>query len=103
MANEAQPEIRITDEGQVRTLTIDRPERASSPSRSLTAELVDRLLQVGEDHDARAIVITGAGDRSFSGGSDVKEIGERDTSGVRYRPRMRQTQRGVHEVLWETA
>ena len=102
MATEARPELSITDEGHVRTLAIDRPERANSLSRSLTAAMVDALLDAGEAHDVRAIVITGAGDRIFCGGADVKEIGERDSAGTRYRPRMRLAQRGVHEVLWET-
>jgi enoyl-CoA hydratase len=95
-------ELLIADDGHVRTLTIDRPDRANSLSRSLTAAMVEALIDAGEDPDIRAIVITGAGDSTFCGGADLKEIGERDRERKAYRPRMRQAQRGVHEVLWET-
>src|SRR5689334_6587770 len=99
---EPSAELIVTDDAHVRTLTIDRPGRANALSRALTAALVDALIDAGEETEVRAIVITSSGDRVFCAGADVKEIGEGDRTGRAYRPRTRQAQRGVHEVLWET-
>ena len=95
-------DLRIADDGHVRVLTLDRPERSNALSRALNDELVDALLAAGEDPEVRVIVVTGAGDRAFCAGLDLKEMGERDAGGDRYIPRTKQARRGVHEVLWET-
>ena len=95
-------ELLISDEGHVRTLTLNRPERANALSQSLIDALVDAVLAAGESPDVRVIVLTGAGDRSFCAGADMKEIGAADAAGSRYRSRAQQPRRGAHEVLWET-
>lgn len=61
--------IRVTCDGNVMTLELQRPERRNA----LNAELVDRLREAIEkaaSEDVRAIVITGAG-HVFSSGADL--------------------------------
>jgi enoyl-CoA hydratase len=40
--------------------------------RPTLEELRDRLVELGEDADARAVVLTGAGDKAFVAGADIK-------------------------------
>ncbi len=59
------------DEHGIVTLTLNRPESLNSASHKMVAEVPKAILEVGEDLDARVLVITGAG-RGFSSGQDMK-------------------------------
>jgi len=64
--------IGVTREDAVAVLTIDRPEAMNALDVDTLGELRDRLGEVLEDDGVRAIVITGAGDRAFAAGADIK-------------------------------
>lgn len=75
MTETAEPEPGIllqSDEGPVRVLTLNRPERSNALSRQLYAQLSAALADAEADPAVRVIVITGAG-RSFCAGVDMKE------------------------------
>ena len=57
--------------GDVVTLTLNRPEAGNSFSASLLSALGDAVAAVPTD--ARAVIITGAGERIFCAGADLKE------------------------------
>ncbi len=58
----------------VALVTLDRPEALNALSFDLLEEL-DGILAVLDDDDAcRAIVITGAGERAFAAGADIREL-----------------------------
>lgn len=59
----------------VRRLTLTRPERMNTLNRQVFADLRDALDAVERD-STRALVITGAGERSFCAGYDLAEIDE---------------------------
>ena len=63
-------------EGSVEVLTLNRPEAGNSLSPELLAALGSALADVADDGDARAVVLTGAGDRIFCAGMDLKAFGE---------------------------
>jgi trans-feruloyl-CoA hydratase/vanillin synthase len=56
----------------VATLTLNRPEKRNAMSPELTLEVSDALERLRYDHDARVLVITGAGE-AFCGGMDLRE------------------------------
>ena len=58
-----------TDDGGVRTLTLNRPDRKNAINAQLWIELADALRGAGRD-DLRALVITGAGG-AFCSGADI--------------------------------
>lgn len=58
----------------VALLTIDRPRALNALDFSTIALLVDRLEELDRDPDCRAIVITGAGERAFAAGADIREL-----------------------------
>ncbi len=58
----------------VALVTIDRPEARNALSFDILDELADALAALDDDPTCRAIVITGAGDRAFAAGADIKEL-----------------------------
>jgi 2-(1,2-epoxy-1,2-dihydrophenyl)acetyl-CoA isomerase len=61
-------------EGDVVTVTLDRPERMNALSRALRRELTEAMRRAGEE--ARAVVLTGAGP-GFCAGQDLREQADR--------------------------
>jgi enoyl-CoA hydratase len=58
----------------VALVTLDRPDALNALNRALLTELRDRLAEVAEDAEVRAVVLTGAGERAFAAGADIKEM-----------------------------
>jgi enoyl-CoA hydratase/carnithine racemase len=66
--------IRFDQDGQVGVLTLDRPAKLNAATRGMSTELLELIPRIDEDPSIRAVVLTGAGERSFSVGSDVGEL-----------------------------
>jgi len=66
--------------GAVELLTLNRPEVRNALSGALIAELGDAFGALADDDGCRAIVLTGAGDRSFCAGMDLKDFAQREQS-----------------------
>jgi enoyl-CoA hydratase/carnithine racemase len=54
-------------------LTLNRPEVMNAVNRALLQQLHERLQAWRFDRTVRAVVVTGAGDKAFSAGADLKE------------------------------
>lgn len=54
-------------------LTLNRPAKLNAMSFELMREFDSALTQLEEDPNVRCIVVTGAGDRAFSAGGDLRE------------------------------
>lgn len=59
-------------------LTINRPDKLNAISNELTSELKQLLGEIENDEELRVLVITGAGDKAFVAGADIKELVDRD-------------------------
>jgi enoyl-CoA hydratase len=53
-------------------VTVDRPDAMNALDRPTLEELRDKLRELAEDTEARVVVLTGAGDRAFIAGADIK-------------------------------
>jgi enoyl-CoA hydratase/carnithine racemase len=60
-------------QGHIRLITLNRPERLNAINADLLTEMGAALAEASADHETRAVIITGAGDRAFSAGADLKE------------------------------
>ena len=60
----------------VALVTLDRPEALNALSFGLLAELVAALEALDADVAVHAIVLTGAGERAFAAGADIKEMAD---------------------------
>ncbi|MBI3724203.1 enoyl-CoA hydratase/isomerase family protein [bacterium] len=66
----AYEDIRVTRQGAAGVVTIDRPKVNALRARTME-ELARATEELSQDDAVRAIVVTGAGDRAFSGGADL--------------------------------
>ncbi len=73
--NDADNLVLLDKKGAVAIVTMNRPQALNALSRALRAELARTINVLDQDPDVRAIVLTGAGDRAFSAGLDLKELG----------------------------
>ena len=66
--------VTVTVDDQVATILLDRPAKHNA----LTPEMIDQLdavlAQIDADRAVRAVVVAGAGDRSFCAGADIKRF-----------------------------
>lgn len=62
--------------GGVAWLTIDRPEARNALSAAVRDGLWDGVRRFNDDDGARVLVLTGAGDKAFCAGGDLKEMAE---------------------------
>lgn len=65
--------------GHIATITLDRPEKLNSVTPEMTETLLASLATCGRESDVRVVVLTGAGERAFCAGSDIRELDRYDT------------------------
>ncbi len=69
--------VRLERRGSIALVTLDRPERMNALSRSVVARFgeIGRELEAELETDAalRLVIVTGAGDKAFCAGADLKE------------------------------
>ena len=66
--------ILIDRDERVGIVTLNRPKELNALNFHPVSELADALEAFDNDEEIRCIVITGAGDRAFAAGADIKEM-----------------------------
>jgi enoyl-CoA hydratase len=74
--------ITVTRENLVTTITLNRPEVHNAMNRPMNQEIRNALEKLKTDKDSRVLIITGAGDKAFSAGRDLKEYSESKTTPI---------------------
>jgi enoyl-CoA hydratase len=62
----------VEREGAIAVLTVNRPEAMNALDVGTLTELRDRLAELAVDPAARVVVMTGAGEKAFVAGADIK-------------------------------
>jgi 2-(1,2-epoxy-1,2-dihydrophenyl)acetyl-CoA isomerase len=65
-------DVKVTDDGGVRWITIDRPESRNGLTLEINGAMIEALEGVAKDESVRVVVLSGAGG-SFSSGLDLKD------------------------------
>ena len=68
--------ILLENEGQISTITINRPQSLNALNGATISELSEALSQLEQDSNCRVIIITGSGEKSFVAGADIKEFSD---------------------------
>src|SRR5467141_1535159 len=63
-------------ETQVATIALNRPDRLNTISPQVFDEIEKALAELERDESVRCLVVTGAGDRSFSAGADLTSFSD---------------------------
>ena len=66
--------IRFEKSGNTGVVTLNRPQALNAIDSRMAGELMDVLERINNDDSVLAVIITGAGDRAFSVGLDMKEV-----------------------------
>jgi enoyl-CoA hydratase len=64
--------IDVSRDGAVAVVTIDRQDALNALNVETLTELRDRLRELADDSSVRAVVLTGAGEKAFVAGADIK-------------------------------
>jgi enoyl-CoA hydratase/carnithine racemase len=74
--------IRFAVENHVARVTIDRPDRMNALDEASEAELMRVWAAIEQDEQVRCVVLTGAGEKAFCTGADMKQSGNK--TGLEY-------------------
>jgi enoyl-CoA hydratase/carnithine racemase len=92
-------EWRIERHGQVETWTLDGEPRRNSITLAMLDELGTHLVRAAADRAVRCVVLTGAGDRAFCAGADLKERARMSDEDVhRFHGMLRRALRSIEEA-----
>ncbi|MDP7725029.1 crotonase/enoyl-CoA hydratase family protein [Mycobacterium sp. TY814] len=72
------PGALVERRGNVMIITINRPEARNAVNGAVSIGVGNALEEAQQDPEVRAVVITGAGDKSFCAGADLKAISRRE-------------------------
>ena len=70
--------IDVSTSNAVAVVTVDRQEAMNALDVATVRELRDRLAELAADDAVRCVIVTGAGDRAFIGGADIKYMAHVD-------------------------
>jgi enoyl-CoA hydratase/carnithine racemase len=70
----------VEREGMVGIITLNRPEKLNAVTPEMAAALIEAVEEFNRDDGVRCIILTGAGERAFCAGSDIKTLDDYDTA-----------------------
>ena len=77
MATQGTHDLVIEIDAGVALVTLNRPHVMNALSTQLRADLIQAAADLDRDSEVNVVVFTGAGDKAFSAGADLKERGAR--------------------------
>jgi enoyl-CoA hydratase len=79
------PETLLVDkDGRVAVLTVNRPDKLNALNDQVRSDMLEVLGQIENDPEVGAVVLTGAGEKSFIAGADIGEFAGRTPFDQRY-------------------
>ena len=75
--------VQVSTESAIALVTIDRQEAMNALDVATVRELRDRLAELAADAAVRCVILTGAGERAFIGGADIKYMAQVDAAQAR--------------------
>lgn len=70
--------LHITNKDGICTVTINRPEKLNALNENVLSELDHFFTAINEDDAIKGVILTGAGEKAFVAGADIKALSELD-------------------------
>lgn len=67
-------EVRFEVEGNVGTITIDRPKKLNAMTVAMDHQMNEICYEINQRDEVRAVVLQAAGERAFCAGSDINDL-----------------------------
>jgi enoyl-CoA hydratase/carnithine racemase len=77
------PDLLVSKAHHITVMTLNRPDQLNSFTTEMAASLTDAMADFDADPDQYVSIITGAGDRAFSSGRDLKELAATSATGLK--------------------
>lgn len=75
MGKDAEPDLVISRDGRVATVLLNRPDKLNAMTIAMDRRMNELAHEINNDDEIRSVLLTGAGERAFSAGSDITELG----------------------------
>ena len=72
--------ITVETKGAVTVMTLNRPQALNALNTAVLAELTEAFAAFEKDESQRCAVVTGAGDKAFAAGADIKEMADKQAA-----------------------
>jgi enoyl-CoA hydratase/carnithine racemase len=66
-------------DGHVAIITLNRPQKLNAVTREMVEAVVEAVNQCNDSDTIRCVIVTGAGEKAFSAGSDIRELDTYET------------------------
>jgi enoyl-CoA hydratase/carnithine racemase len=76
MTDPATGQVRLERHGHIAHVVIDRPAKLNAMTVAMDHRMNELVFEVNNDRDIRVVLLSGAGDRAFSAGSDITDLDE---------------------------
>jgi enoyl-CoA hydratase len=80
MTPTATEDVSFSVEGPVAILTLNRPQKLNAVTPEMSAAIIAHVKRCNDDDAIRVVIVTGAGQRAFCAGSDIRELDSYDTA-----------------------
>jgi len=76
IASEPSVDLRtqVRPDGSIAVITLNNPSRLNAIGAAMMSRFVDIVTELSDDEGLRAVIVTGAGERAFAGGVDIREM-----------------------------
>ena len=70
------PAVLYEKKGHIAYITLNRPEAYNAINSEAWNSLTQAWMDVRDDNEVRVAIVTGTGEKAFSSGADLMEIGQ---------------------------
>ncbi len=67
-------DVRFERDGHVAVITLNRPQKLNAVTPEMADAIVSAVGECNESDSIRCVILTGAGERAFCAGSDIREL-----------------------------
>ncbi|SVA79673.1 uncharacterized protein METZ01_LOCUS132527, partial [marine metagenome] len=70
--------IKVSKIGNIAEIVVNRPDALNAMNPEVVQELTDELIEAISDQDTGVVILTGAGEKAFVAGADIKAMQKLD-------------------------